>query len=40
MFINDTFYKETDNILEMIVNKFLFKRRVYRIGELVFIEVR
>lgn len=39
MFINGTFYKETDSLFEMIVHKFLFKRRVFKIGEMVFIEV-
>lgn len=40
MFINGTLYKETDNLLEMVFHKFLFKRKVYRIGEAIFIEVR
>lgn len=40
MFINSTFYKETDNVLEVIIHKFLFKRRIYRIGQTVFIEVK
>ena len=38
MFINDTFYKETDSLIEILFHKILFKRKVVRIGNEVYIE--
>lgn len=39
MFINDTFYKETDSLIEVLINKFFFKRKIFKVGESIFIEL-
>lgn len=38
MFINGVYYKATDSILEIIINKFLYKRKIYKFGNQVVIE--
>lgn len=38
MFVNGVYYKITDSFIEVIINKFLYKRKVYRVGGQILIE--
>lgn len=38
MLINNVYYKETNSVLEIFIQKFFFKRKVYKVGNLIFVE--
>lgn len=38
MLINGVYYKITNSLIEVMLNKFLYKRNIYKIGEKILIE--